>query len=112
MLCKEAASIITYYNIIITSLLQRVLLLPIFTYFGLPNLQMKLWRKEGRSRGGEVGMIFSVFSLKRGILGWGGGWDFGVSKKCSRIATLLRGGPSPGPQIAQGPSRPAGAVKN
>ena len=40
MLCKEASFINTYYYIIITKLLQRVLLLPIITYFGLPNLQM------------------------------------------------------------------------
>ena len=72
MLCKEAASIITYYNIIITSLLQRVLLLPIFTYFGLPNLQMKLWRKEGRRGSGDD---FFGFFLEEGYFGVG--WRVG-----------------------------------
>ena len=43
MLCKGYASIITSLFGIIMSLLHRVLLQPIITYFSLQNLQMIIW---------------------------------------------------------------------
>ena len=89
MLCKGHASVITLLLRIITSLLHRVLLLPIIIYFNLPNLQMDARRALGATRAlstrTERSSCFSSSGVEKVRLGAG---SVGENEGCGEGVAL------------------------